>query len=330
MESAIVAVGRAITTASGSPAAERLASSLFQCCETFANSRWQSVAWRFSGLTADGSPLEFTFSSAGNALRYTVDVAVPEVPNHQRIGAACKLAARLGHPRPDEDTLQRWSVMQQDHALRWGARLGVRETGNQESVKYYLEIPFEAQRTIQCWISPPQRSSIAVMMGYTPQSGTTEYYFRQHQLSQEQLPRLLGMLASDEERDAMVQGIEHVCAMPLASALRWICFGYSIAVGAGKTSIPSIALFVRTGAIGGAARARQRLLQWMHPSAKERSFYCQLVAGLPEAELPDHGVFSLSFLGNARVELSVNLSGVALARLLQSRPSVMADRVRAS
>lgn len=318
MESAIVAVGRAITTASGSPAAERLVSSLSRCCETLGRSRWQAVAWRFSGLTADGSPLEFTFSSARNALRYTVDVAAPETQNLQRISAACELAVRLGHPPPDEDTLQRWSVMQHDHALRWGARLGVRETGNQETAKYYLEIPLEAQATIQCWISPPLRSSIAVMMGYAPQSGTTEYYFRQEQLSQEQLDRLLGMLASDEERDAMVQGIEHVCAMPLASALRWTCFGYSIAVGPGKASIPRFALFVRTGAIGGAARARRRLLQWMHPSTKERSFYYQFVAGLPEAELPDHGVFSLSCLGYGPVELSVNLSGVALARLLQT------------
>lgn len=334
MGSAIVAVGRAITTASGSPAAERLASSLLLCCETFSRSSWPDVAWRFSGLTADGSPLEFTFSSAGNALRYTVDVAVPETRNHHRIRAACELAVRLGHPRPDEDTLQRWSVVQQDHALRWGARLGVRETGNQESAKYYLEIPLEAQPTIQSLIQSsitrPLRSSLAVMMGYEPRSGTTEYYFRQEQLSQEQLDRLLSMLARDEERDAMVQGIEYVCAMPLASALRWTCFGYSIAVGAGKTSIPKLALFVRTSAIGGAARARQRLLQWMHPSTKERSFYYQFVAGLPVAELPDHGVFSLSFLCDGRVALSINLSGVALACLLQTRPSAVAGPVRAS
>jgi hypothetical protein len=330
MEHAIAAVGRAITAANGSPVGEHMVSNLLSCCEPFGRSQWQDVAWRFSGLTADGSPLEFTFSSADAALRYTVDVAVPETHNHLRVLAACELAARLGHPPPGADVIQRWELLQQDHALFWGARLGVRETDHEERVKYYLEIPLDAQRTIRRWINPPLPSSIAVMMGYEPQSKTVEYYFLQKQLSRGQLGRLLSLLSTAEERDAIVQAIEFVCGMPLASALEWTCFGYSIAIRAAAPSIPKLTLFARTSAIGAPARARQRVLQWMQPSTKERSFYHQFVAELPESELPDHGVFSISSLGQDRVAVSVGLSGVALSRLLQSRILAMGSPLRAS
>src|SRR5579863_7413205 len=88
---AAVAAGEAIALASGNPAAERNVQSLRQCCERLAQSQWPEVAWRFSGLTADGSPLEFAFSSADRLMRFTIDVAPPECHNHARFAAACDL-----------------------------------------------------------------------------------------------------------------------------------------------------------------------------------------------------------------------------------------------
>src|SRR5262245_59487706 len=52
------------------------------------SSCWPEVAWQFSQLTGDGFPVEFAFSSADDVLRYTVEVAGPELPNSRRLGCA--------------------------------------------------------------------------------------------------------------------------------------------------------------------------------------------------------------------------------------------------
>lgn len=46
-------------------------------------SSWQEVAWRFSGLTYDGFPVEFAFS-ADNTIRYVAEVSGPEVDSADR------------------------------------------------------------------------------------------------------------------------------------------------------------------------------------------------------------------------------------------------------
>jgi hypothetical protein len=315
----MVGAGMAMASASGSPAAERAARSLGVCCETFARSKWPEVAWRFSGLTVDGCPLEFAFSNVSNALRFTVDAAPPETENHERISAACGLAGRLGHPRLDAETVQRWTRMQQGRFLSWGARLGLRESGNGEAIKFYFEIPLEAQAEIRWSFQPPLGDSIAVMAGYEPQSGRTEYYFRQQQFSREQLACLLGLLAGKRERSNLLAGIEHACGMPVASALLWTCFGYSVTIEPRDPSAPRLALFARSRAVGGAWRASRRLLDCMPPSLKQRSLYCEWFAGLPESELPDHGVVSISNAPLGIFEMRVGLSAAALSRVLRAR-----------
>jgi hypothetical protein len=313
---AATAAGRAISDASGSATASRAVQSLSLCCETLVNSMWPEMAWRFSGLTSDGSPLEFTFSSADNLLRYTVDAAPAETENHQRIAAACDQAVRLGHQRPDDKCISQWTLMQRDHNLNWGARLGIRESGVQEKVKFYLEVPFDAQAAVRSFINLPLRDSTAVMIGYEPQSGRTEYYFRQQQFSEPQLDWMLGMVDDEHTRVTLLAGIEYVCGMPLASALRWTCFGYSLAVRP-HSRTPELTFFARCRAIGGAAQARQRMLQRMPSSVKERSLYYQLLADLPTRDVPDHGVVSLSCAKSSMCEIRVGLSNTALLQLLQ-------------
>ena len=313
---ASVAAGQAIARASGSAAAARVAQSLCLCCETLVRSRWPEVAWRFSGLTMDGSPLEFTFSSADHDMRFTVDVAPAECGNHERIAAACDLAALLGHEGPDAEDLFRWSQMQRSQKLSWGARLGVRESGERQRIKYYLEVPFEAQASIRKKINPPLNDSIAVMIGCDPESSATEYYFRQQKLSKMEFDRLLCGVDGDRTPNGMRDAVEQLCGMPIASALEWICFGYSLVVE--KQSAPAhLTLFVRCQAIGGADRARQRMLRWMPDSIKERSLYSRLMADLPKDEVPDHGVISLSSRASGNPEMRVGLSCTALSGLLR-------------
>jgi len=315
---AVVSAAGAIVCADSLPAAERVIGSLSLCCDTFAKSIWPDVAWRFSGLTTDGCPLEFTFSSVDNALRFTVDVAAPEVRNCDRIVAACDLAGRSGYRRPDSNMLERWMQMQRCHNLSWGARLGVRALGSRRAAKFYVEVPVAAQQFIQSSIKPPLSESIAVMVGHEPEYGIAEYYFRQQLLSKVQMDRLLGALCNEDERATMIAGIEHVCGMPIASALEWTGFGYSVALQDGQKFPPRLALFLRSSAIGGACRASQRLLSCTLAEVRERSFYYELFSDLPARLLPDHGVVSISCVRPSVAEMRVGLSGMAVGRLVRS------------
>ena len=317
ISSGVTTVGQTIACALGGKAVSRVRYSLALCCEAFTESAWPEMVWRFSGLTTDGSPVEFTFSSADNFLRYTTDVAPPEVQHRERIAAACDLAAQLDHPSLDAERMLRWRALQEGHTLRWGARLGVRHTGEQEKIKYYVEVPFESQHKIRSEMSPPLSESVAVMVGCEPQARMTEYYFRQQQLSLSELDRLLGMLGSASERSAMLDGIEHLCGMPIASALQWTYFGYSIVSSIGEQEAAKLTLFARCPAVGGARRARQRMLQWMRPAVREQSLYYRLLIDQQEADLPDHGVISLSLSEPSATEIRVGLSGTAMSRLLE-------------
>lgn len=312
---AAVAVGQAIAHASGSLAAERNVQSLRRCCDRLAQSQWPDVAWRFSGLTADGSPLEYAFSSADNLMRFTIDVAPPECPNHLRFAAACDLAVSLGHDFPEDR--DRWEQMQKNSTLSWGARLGIRESGDVEKAKYYLEVPLDAQMLFRAIIGAPLKDAVAVMIGCDPRSGATEYYFRQQSLSEYQLDYLLKELGNDQARDEMQDAVAQLCGMPIAVALRWTSFGFSLSQQK-QTASSRLSLFVRGQAIGGADRARQRMVEQMPDRVRKRSLYYRLVADLPKHELPDHGVISITPLLSGKPEMRVGLSSAALSRLLQS------------
>ena len=101
---------------------QRLAGAL----ERLADSTWPEVAWGFSRLTEDGSPVEFTFSSHDEVLRCTIEAGGPELDAHDRLGAACSLLRLLDLPLPHADALESWRAMQRGMALNWGAWLGLR------------------------------------------------------------------------------------------------------------------------------------------------------------------------------------------------------------
>ena len=294
--------------------AERSVQSLRQCCERLAQSRWPEVAWRFSGLTADGSPLEFAFSSADHLMRYTIDVAPPECHNHARFAAACDLALSLGHEIPEDR--HRWIQMQSNANLSWGARLGVRESRGVEKVKYYLEVPLDAQSLFRTIAGAPLKDSIVVMIGCDPFSGLTEYYFRQQKLSKLQMDYLLRELGDDQAHGEIEDAIEQLCSMPIASALEWTSFGFS-SVRHEQSVVPRLTLFVRCQAIGGADRARQCMIARMPDGVRKRSLYYRLVVDLPKHEVPDHGVISIASSPFGEPEMRVGLSSAALSRLLQ-------------
>jgi hypothetical protein len=310
-----VALAEAVTGVSGSLHRASIVDGLAQCLSSVSKSQWPQIAGRFSGLTADGSPLEFTFSTADIMLRYTVEVAPPELPNQARLQAAVHLSSEIGLDFPKDDSLERWSHMQRDQPLRWGARLGVRETFAGCQAKLYIEVPSTYASPLSHGMTPPIEGSIPVMIGVSPHGGKTEVYFRQQLLSPQQLNCVLATVAEPQERERWLEGIRQMCGMPISSALRWMSFGYSVSIGPGMVS-PQLSLFVRSQAIGGSVKARRILLDRMAAGIRERSLYYKLLAGLAPAQLPDHGVLSIACAASQEMEFRCGLSSAALIRLL--------------
>jgi hypothetical protein len=119
--------------------AQRARASLESVLAPVRESAWPEVAWRFSRLTGDGSPVELAFTSDGD-LRYTAEVAGPEVADHARLDAAVAAAAHSGCPIGSE-AVDRLRALQRGAPLRWGAWLSMRHGTAGDRAKVYAETP---------------------------------------------------------------------------------------------------------------------------------------------------------------------------------------------
>jgi hypothetical protein len=285
------------------------------CIDGIERSAWNEVAWRFSRLTVDGSPVEFAFSSKDSAFRYTIEVAGPEVPEHRRLDAACALMARLGHAPPPPELVRAWRSLQAGFRLRWGAWLGVRYDAAGERVKIYVETPRGAlPPTAPFAIRPPLQRSRLLMIGYEPSLGRVEHYFCKKAMDQPEFEFLIRFIEPSERRQTLLAAFAELCGMPVESALRWFVPGYSLAYRSDDDT-PHLALFVRATSVGGASVARRQLLAREFRSGKSASVYRNLVGQLANRDLPDHGVITLGMAPGCELDMLVGISGVALADL---------------
>lgn len=311
----VTAIARMIAAHAGDPSSA--VRSFTICIEALERSCWPDVAWRFSELMRGGGPIEFVFSSSDSALRYTVEVAGPELPNHSRLDAACALMMRLGHAPPPADLVQAWRSLQADSSLAWGTWLGVRHDRAGERAKIYVETPPGTRSPIApLSVLSPLPGSRLQMIGYEPSRGRAEVYFCKAPAERADLEALLRGIESVERRQALVAGLAELCGLPIDTALRWVTLGYSLA-HCGNTDIPELALFVRAKAVvGGAASVRRKLLSWQSRSDQRTSPYRDLVGSLADHALPDHGILTLGLRAGGELELRAGISGVALAERL--------------
>jgi hypothetical protein len=259
--------------------------------EPVACSVWPDVAWRFSRLTEDGCPVEFTFSTHDNVFRATIEPAPPECPERDRLGAALTLLETIGLPMPPAEHVGEWLSLQSGAALRWGCWLGLRMTSAGPRPKLYLELPITYPVPV-----PGVRPR---MLGYSPADDTSELYVTVVQPSEGRLRRLLWALAP-EAQDRLLEMLANIVGVPLRIALDWLGVGASFA---GEP--PAVALFCRARAVrGGPTVLRERLA--VQPG------YSAMLAGWPDANLPDHGVLTFMPRADGSIELRAGISGAAL------------------
>ena len=290
------------------------------CVAALESSSWPEVAWSFSGLNQGGCPVEFAFSSRDNALRYTTEVAGPEVETSARLVAACELVRSLQPEAAFSEQFARWSSMQSGAALRWGCWLGIRADAASHRLKLYIEVP-QNLSTEPSLAQPLIPGSELLMIGYDLTGGRTEYYFRQPQMSASQADTFQSRMKEKEQGKGLLSAFADLCAMPIGAALHWVPFGYSLAYVPASRE-PQFTFGIRSRTLGRLDRTRRKFIAY-EMSQKRDSCYQAFMGDVPESELPDHGMLSLTAHGDG-VEMRVSVSAGALARL-RSRVATISD-----
>ncbi|WP_440955515.1 hypothetical protein ACSAZK_00610 [Methanosarcina sp. Mfa9] len=234
------------------------------------DSPWKGVLWEFSRLTGDGFPLELGFSSSGNLISYTVEVAGPETDERRKLRLAEKKLQRLGgegYTLPDS-LRARFRELQKDGTLRYGCWIGGRHGPKEDRYKLYLEVPagysgnFVSSLLGEASLLPDE-VPVLEMVGHEPLTGRTELYFSVRSetgLLPRELSYLLWRAGFSAQAKSYYGLIEEAHGDSLKRALSASSLGFSFACSAGGITGFSLFKFARS-VCGGDGKTRKRLLE---------------------------------------------------------------------
>jgi hypothetical protein len=243
-------------------------------------SAWPEVAWRFSRLTGDGFPVEFTFSSADAAVRYTTEIGAPEMSDAARTSAALRWAG-LEEPIAAADR----GVAPALSSPRWGAWVGGCHTGAVSRRKAYLEASIvDANVT-----SSLPRGAVLRFLGVTADPRDREYYFRRDSLETAEVGRLLCGADLRECFDPLREAVCATLPRPVRDRLVPAEAGFSLVTGRAVT------LFTYARSVWGTdASIRQAVLDLAGRHAWDLSLYEEVTRPLADRPgyLTHHGVLA--------------------------------------
>lgn len=151
--------------------AARAGAAITTATAPLAQTRWPEMATAFSRLTNTGYPVEFTWCSRHAELRWTAEVAPPEMPHRLRLEQALAVAGI-------ELNVGQWLAAQQAGELRYGAWVGGRHRPDGDAWKVYLELPVGLPRSWRV-AHPLLRSSLITWrMAGLGNDGSIEFYAR--------------------------------------------------------------------------------------------------------------------------------------------------------
>jgi hypothetical protein len=232
------------------------------------SSPWPEVAWRFSRLTASGNPVEFSFSTADPALRYTAEVAGPEVDAESRLVRCATLLTELssGQSVPD-GLLADIAALQASVAPTWGAWIGGRHDGRRSRFKLYADIPHGADTTglLTRYLGYPHLlrdcGSRLEGIGHEVQTGLTELYFRLDGLDVADTGVLLADSGLGQRQRDLLALMETVYGRRMRPHLPTHPFGVSIATAPGHGVVAVSVFAYAIDVFGDDAAARRALVR---------------------------------------------------------------------
>lgn len=282
----------------------------------------QQDAWEWGRLNKNGFPVEFTFNSLDESLRYATEVAPPEVNGADRLSYAERLLTDLGVPLP-ADTITRLRQVQTSGDLEWGAWIGVRHRPEGDRYKLYIQVPNSgseaAEEMIRSYFGAepllPNKTAQLVAIGEELGTSRTEFYFKitHPGLEYWEIGYLLRRFSLSERQVDLLTLIEEIGGYSLNEhrpKLPATTYGFSVSVAAPNEPVV-FSLFTFAGPfLGGDGQIRQKLLSLAERRGWDFSNYAALTEPLADWHEQNlhHNVIAFIVAPQGSLGLHISLS----------------------
>jgi hypothetical protein len=276
-------------------------------------------AWHASKLTGDGFPLELTFTSADNIIRYTAEAAAPTMSAAKRLSSVLQLVEQLSlQPIPPDMNHALHSVQATGEPLHYGIWVGGRHEGDSSAsdrFKIYLEIADGERMPVlpPPLITEPQpylanRKLKLRIYGYEPTSYTHERYYRIEQCMTYHVYHLLNQIGLAHRTQDLLALIETANGRALNGKIPGGSVGFSFSQKPGQPVVFTLFLFARS-VWGGDRSILQGLSELADTQNWDLGLYPEIAAPLVSRNIYNtyHGLFGLVVTPNLPIQATIGL-----------------------
>ena len=233
----------------------------------------ENTRWTGGMLNGTGAPVEFSFATFADDLRYTVDVGGPSPET--RLARIDSMLDELGSENRQREIIERLGQLQEGASLRWGAWLGVRhgKSGAGTSFKIYAETPPEGSSALSDLIAEHLRFVPAlsrpapslVLVGMSPGSDRCEFYFElpPPRLELVDLDRLMAHVGLEHRKQELMElmgSFDFRGESRCASALPDAQYGFSYSILPGRRDAVFSIMAFAPDLVGGDGLVRRQFI----------------------------------------------------------------------
>jgi hypothetical protein len=278
-------------------------------------------SWTTSTLTGDGFPVELTFTTADDRLRYTVEPLSWQDTPQRRLEVAILLVNWLAASTVPDEIANSWRRAQQRGSLRYGAWLGGRHgfTEQDDEFKLYVERPDDGEvQTGSVQIPRPRLSDRAVtlrMVAFSPVSERHEAYYRIPSLAPHHLPRVLEPCGLESRSRDLLDFLTDAYGHSIRERIPGASVGVSYTTTATGEPL-SVSLFLFARVFWGAdSRIRERFGQHARTIGWDDSRYQPITTALESHHTwtTQHGILVVTLARDGQFHLSIGVRPPELA-----------------
>jgi hypothetical protein len=277
-------------------------------------------AWTACRLTGDGFPVEFTFTTADNRLRYTVEPGRLSLAPQGRLETAIQVINQLSSCALPDYVADALREVQNGAALHYGAWLGCRYAPDASEYKIYVEAPGVVGDQANGALDPFSQLQIRLsnriptrrMIAYSPMSQRWEVYARIPAMAAHHMRGVLAPVGLESMADDLLQYITNAYGYALRERLPGQSVGVSYTMRAAEAP-QSVTLFFFARVLwGGDARIRRRFGDLSAQLCWDDSRYQQVTAPLASRDMWQtyHGILGITLTRNRHVSLSIGVRPV--------------------
>ena len=262
--------------------------------------------WKLSVLTDDGYPFEFTFTTANDGIRYTVEIAPPRNTPAARLDQVEAMLQQLGVPLGNEDTLPFLKQVQASGDIEYGAWMGVRHKRGRTAYKIYAEVPPQGRHLAETFLNQHLTRPVFVkdrpislrMIGFYPATGEMEFYFHVFDLRPWEIIALMDPVGLGAHHQAVFDLFQKAYGKAMFRRLPAPVFGFSYALHPDVPDYPgtfSLYTFVEA-MFGNGAKSRHKLLRFFEDYHLPMYGYAEMSEPTMQqtGEWNHHGLFGVA------------------------------------